>query len=641
MRTLRRLKFMSSPSLSDLGKREPAVLDERGTQQRRACSNATWNSIHNGVIAVFQRKGLAEHELYNLNEGVRQLLKTELGSFFTEYLQNQLLTKGMVILRDKIRFYEGQKLLDTLAETWDFFFSDVLPMLQAIFYPVQGKEPSVRQLALLHFRNIITLNIKLEDALSRSRARVPPSIIQMLLILQGVHESKGVTEDYLKLEVLLQKVVSPYLGTYGLYSSDGTIPHSSCILELQKDEAENAAMGESSFVSIPSKDDQVSMTHPYYDVARHNIIHFAGDDRLGRKVIAFSCCRMPPSYQLNHSRLLEYLKYTLDQYVENDYTVVYFHYGLNSQNKPSLGWLQSAYKQFDRKYKKNLKAVYIVHPTNFIKIIWNIFKPLISHKFGKKVIYLNYLSDLRDHLKYEQLKIPEEVIWHDKKLRTKQKTKPPATVKIPPPRPPLPTQQFGVSLQYLSLKNKGEVIPPVMKHTVAYLNQKGLKAEGLFRRSASLQSIKEVQKLYNQGKPVNFDEYGDIHIPAVILKTLLRELPEPLLCFDNYDEILGITSVESSLRVTRCKEIIHRLPEQNYAVLKFLICFLHMVSQESIFNKMTSSNLACVFGLNLIWSPKGAPSFNSLVPINLFVTLLIDFYPTIFGSRAVPGEQAP
>uniref|UniRef100_A0A8C6MMZ6 Proline rich 5 n=1 Tax=Moschus moschiferus TaxID=68415 RepID=A0A8C6MMZ6_MOSMO len=110
MRTLRRLKFMSSPSLSDLGKREPAAAaaaDERGTQQRRACANATWNSIHNGVIAVFQRKGLPDQELFSLNEGVRQLLKTELGSFFTDYLQNQLLTKGMVILRDKIRFYEG------------------------------------------------------------------------------------------------------------------------------------------------------------------------------------------------------------------------------------------------------------------------------------------------------------------------------------------------------------------------------------------------------------------------------------------------------------------------------------------------------------------------------------------------------
>ncbi|XP_039625937.1 proline-rich protein 5 isoform X2 [Polypterus senegalus] len=137
----------------------------------------------------------------------------------------------MVILRDKIKIYEGQKLLDSLSETWDFFFSDVLPMLQAIFYPVQGKDPSVRQLSLLHFRNIIALNVKLDDAISRPRARIPPSIIQMLLILQGVHECKGVTEDYLKLESLIQKVVSPYLGTYGMLSEDGTVSHCCCILE--------------------------------------------------------------------------------------------------------------------------------------------------------------------------------------------------------------------------------------------------------------------------------------------------------------------------------------------------------------------------------------------------------------------------
>eukprot|EP00061_Rhincodon_typus_P007350 g28961.t1 len=101
MRNFRRPKFMSSPSLSDLGKSEQATLDERGTQQRRAGSNATWNSgqhgataisglllkletresvsvlehsekfsIQNAVIAVFQRKGLPDNELYSLNEGV-------------------------------------------------------------------------------------------------------------------------------------------------------------------------------------------------------------------------------------------------------------------------------------------------------------------------------------------------------------------------------------------------------------------------------------------------------------------------------------------------------------------------------------------------------------------------------------------
>ena len=31
------------------------------------------------------------------------------------------------------------------------------------------------------------------------------------------------------------------------------------------------------------------------------------------------------------------------------------------------------------RYKKNLKALYIVHPTNFIKVLWTIFKPLIRY----------------------------------------------------------------------------------------------------------------------------------------------------------------------------------------------------------------------------------------------------------------------
>ncbi|XP_071589383.1 rho GTPase-activating protein 8 isoform X2 [Heliangelus exortis] len=380
-------------------------------------------------------------------------------------------------------------------------------------------------------------------------------------------------------------------------------------IELQKDEAEDTqSQQEEMFVSPPLEDPELNINHPYYDVARHGIIQLAGDDNSGRKVITFSCCRMPPSHQLNHTRLLEYLKYTLDQYVENDYTVVYFHYGLKSMNKPSLKWLQTAYKEFERKYKKNLKALYVVHPTNFIKILWNIFKPLIRH---------------------------------DENLRRKQKGKLPPVVKIPPPRPPLPTQQFGVSLQYIKDKNKGELIPPVMKETVSYLKRKGLQVEGLFRRSASIQTIKDVQKLYNQGKSVNFDDYHDIHIPAVILKTFLRELPQPLLTFDCYDHILGITSVESSLRVTRCKQIIQELPEHNYVVLKYLICFLHMVSQESIYNRMTASSLACVFGLNLIWPSKGTASLSALVPLNLFTELLIDFYMNIFNSRTVPGEILP
>ncbi|KAM8974511.1 rho GTPase-activating protein 8 [Pelodytes ibericus] len=413
-------------------------------------------------------------------------------------------------------------------------------------------------------------------------------------------------------------------------------------IELQKDEEDLVHLGEGETAAKkPWETTDINQDHPFYDIARHGIIQLAGDDCFGRKLITFSCCRLPPCHQINHVRLLEYLKYTLDQYVENDYTVIYFHYGLNSKNKPSLSWLQSAYKEFDRKYKKNLKALYVVHPTNFIKVLWNIFKPVISHKFGKKILYMNYLSDLREQTKCNRLIIPPEVVQHDDKLRASHKGKPQTFVKSPPPRPPLPTQQFGVSLQYLKNKNSGELIPPVMTQTISYLKEKGLRTEGLFRRSVSAPIIKDVQKRYNLGKPVNFDDFGNVHVPAVILKSFLRELPEPLLTYDSYRPILEITNVECILRVTRCREIVQRLPDHNYAVLKYLLCFLHAMSQQSLHNKMSAANLACVFGLNLVWPQEGIPSIDALIPLNMFTELLIEFYPKIFTSRTVPGESLP
>lgn len=39
-----------------------------------------------------------------------------------------------------------------------------------------------------------------------------------------------------------------------------------------------------------------------------------------------------------------------------------------------------------------------------------IFFCFFSHKFGKKVTYFNYLSELREHLKYDQLIVPPEVL---------------------------------------------------------------------------------------------------------------------------------------------------------------------------------------------------------------------------------------
>lgn len=115
-------------------------------------------------------------------------------------------------MEEKIKLCEGANRIEVLAEVWDHFFTETLPTLQAIFYPVQGQELTIRQISLLGFRDLVLLKVKLDDLLLLAQPQPPSSIIQMLLILQSVHEPTGPTEGYLQLEELVKQVVSPFLG---------------------------------------------------------------------------------------------------------------------------------------------------------------------------------------------------------------------------------------------------------------------------------------------------------------------------------------------------------------------------------------------------------------------------------------------
>ncbi|XP_047547311.1 proline-rich protein 5-like isoform X2 [Lutra lutra] len=201
-----RPRFMSSPVLSDLPRFQAA------RQALQLSSNSAWNSVQTAVINVFKGGGLQSNELYALNENIRRLLKSELGSFITDYFQNQLLAKGLLFVEEKIKLCEGENRIEALAEVWDHFFTETLPTLQAIFYPVQGQELTIRQISLLGFRDLVLLKVKLGDVLLLARSPPPPSIVQMLLILQSVHEPTGPSEGYLQLEELVKQVVSPFLG---------------------------------------------------------------------------------------------------------------------------------------------------------------------------------------------------------------------------------------------------------------------------------------------------------------------------------------------------------------------------------------------------------------------------------------------
>lgn len=96
-------------------------------------------------------------------------------------------------------------------------------------------------------------------------------------------------------------------------------------------------------------------------------------------------------------------------YVHDDYVIVYFHQGLNEANKPSTQFLWNSYKELDRNFRKNLKRLYVVHPTWTIRVMWSFFKPFISEKFKNKLVYIFNLDELRPALGLNNLKLPEKI----------------------------------------------------------------------------------------------------------------------------------------------------------------------------------------------------------------------------------------
>lgn len=360
----------------------------------------------------------------------------------------------------------------------------------------------------------------------------------------------------------------------------------------------------------------------FLDIAKHGIVDVKGDDALGRKVIVVYACKLPLVKDIDHGRFLRYLIHTLDKYVEQDYSLVYFHFGLTSKNKPSIAWLWQAYKAFDRKYKKNLQALYLVHPTNFLRIISKVFRPVISVKFGRKINYINSLKELSEHIRLEQLSIPEQVKEHDRVLGGSN------NITVTDSRPEYPTQQFGVTLQFIKQHYK-VVIPPVVKQCIEYLDKPdALETEGLFRRSASVMKVKQLKDVANRGDILVFE---DPHEAAVLLKTLLRELREPLLTYDLYDEVMQFQSWNRDEQLRQVSILVmEKLPEDNYKVLKYIISFLSRVMERADLNKMTAQNLAVVFGPNLVWSENITMSLSAIGPINMFTQFLLQHHGEIF-----------
>uniref|UniRef100_A0A673GZS6 Rho GTPase activating protein 9 n=1 Tax=Sinocyclocheilus rhinocerous TaxID=307959 RepID=A0A673GZS6_9TELE len=211
-------------------------------------------------------------------------------------------------------------------------------------------------------------------------------------------------------------------------------------------------------------------------------------------------------------------------------------------------------------------------------------------------------------------------------------------------RPPLQTLQekglikdqvFGCGLELLCEREKSSVPQFVRKCTDA-VERRGLETDGIYRVSGNLAVIQKLRFAVNHERlDLDDPQWEDIHVITGALKLFFRELPEPLVPYGFFHDVVETVKLSDYLdKVDRLKLLVLSMPPHNQHTLQHMIQHLRRVMERSDSNRMTTQNIGIVFGPTLMRpeNESGNMAIN-MVYQNQAVELLLSEYQRIFRTE--------
>lgn len=181
----------------------------------------------------------------------------------------------------------------------------------------------------------------------------------------------------------------------------------------------------------------------------------------------------------------------------------------------------------------------------------------------------------------------------------------------------------------------------VIELCVCCLLEKGLYEEGLLRVGCAGSKLRRFRSAIDANviAPPLPAEYQDAHVIAGVLKSYLRDLPDPLLTYQLYNEF--VSAAQRPTEDKRKKAIlnaVNQLPTGHYLNLRYLTKFLSILAAKHQHNKMSSQNIAIVMSPNLLWPPDSIETdyvqkVNSAAAINTIVELLVSDWSFFFEGE--------
>ncbi|XP_059774975.1 rho GTPase-activating protein 45 isoform X4 [Balaenoptera ricei] len=183
-------------------------------------------------------------------------------------------------------------------------------------------------------------------------------------------------------------------------------------------------------------------------------------------------------------------------------------------------------------------------------------------------------------------------------------------------------QLFGQDFSQAA-RSTPDGVPFIVKKCVFEIEQRALRTKGIYRVNGVKTRVEKLCQAFENGKELVELSQASPHDISNVLKLYLRQLPEPLISFRLYHELVGLAKdslkAEAEAKAAtrgrpdvtereavavamagRLRELLRDLPPENWGTLQYLMRHLRRIVEVEQDNKMTPGNLGIVFGPTLL-----------------------------------------
>ncbi|KAI1717345.1 rhoGAP domain-containing protein [Ditylenchus destructor] len=161
---------------------------------------------------------------------------------------------------------------------------------------------------------------------------------------------------------------------------------------------------------------------------------------------------------------------------------------------------------------------------------------------------------------------------------------------------PAKSKFFGADLTYLV--DDEQNLPVLLNKLLIAIEVRALFVEGIYRKSGALAVARAVRKLIETADDQDTISFEDvpIHVLTTLVKSFFRELAEPLITQELYENFVNVSEIKEQNERIRCLRVmVELLPKSNRCVLDRLMYHLARVAHQEAVNRMNPANLSVIF----------------------------------------------